>query len=90
VPAGAFRGYGLPQTLLAVEAAIDELAKGLGINPFEFRRRNIVKPGDPMLSPPGSGHTDVVYGSYGSINASTWSSARWRPRDRKSNSPPIG
>jgi CO/xanthine dehydrogenase Mo-binding subunit len=65
VPAGAFRGYGLPQTLFAVEAAIDELAKGLGIGPFEFRRRNIVKPGDPLLSPPGSGYTDVFYGSYG-------------------------
>jgi putative selenate reductase molybdopterin-binding subunit len=66
VPSGAFRGYGLPQTLFAVEAAIDELAKGLGISPFEIRRRNIVKPGDPMRSPPGSGHTiDVLYGSYG-------------------------
>jgi putative selenate reductase molybdopterin-binding subunit len=65
VPAGAFRGYGLPQTLFAVEAAIDELAKGLGISAFEIRRRNVVKPGDPMLSPPGSGHTDVFYGSYG-------------------------
>jgi CO/xanthine dehydrogenase Mo-binding subunit len=65
VPSGAFRGYGLPQTLFAVEAAIDELAKGLGINPYEIRRRNIVKPGDPMLSPPGPGHTDVFYGSYG-------------------------
>jgi putative selenate reductase molybdopterin-binding subunit len=65
VPSGAFRGYGLPQTLFAVEAAIDELAKRLGISPFEIRRRNIVKPGDPMLSPPGSGHTDILYGSYG-------------------------
>ena len=65
VPAGAFRGYGLPQTLFAVEAAIDELAKGLGINPFEMRRRNVVKPGDPMLSPPGTGYHDVLYGSYG-------------------------
>jgi putative selenate reductase molybdopterin-binding subunit len=65
VPAGAFRGYGLPQTLLAVEAAIDELAKQLGISPFEMRRRNIVKPGDPMLSPPGSDYHDVFYGSYG-------------------------
>ena len=52
VPAGAFRGYGLPQTLFAVEAAIDELASQLGINPFDMRRRNVVKPGDPMLSPP--------------------------------------
>jgi CO/xanthine dehydrogenase Mo-binding subunit/aerobic-type carbon monoxide dehydrogenase small subunit (CoxS/CutS family) len=65
VPSGAFRGYGLPQALLAVEAAIDELAKGLGISPFEIRRRNIIKPGDPMRSPPGSGYTDVLYGSYG-------------------------
>jgi CO/xanthine dehydrogenase Mo-binding subunit/aerobic-type carbon monoxide dehydrogenase small subunit (CoxS/CutS family) len=65
VPAGAFRGYGLPQTLIAVEAAIDELARQLGISPFEMRRRNIVKPGDPMLSPPGSEYHDVLYGSYG-------------------------
>jgi putative selenate reductase molybdopterin-binding subunit len=65
VPAGAFRGYGLPQTLIAVEAAIDELAKQLGISPFDMRRRNIVKPGDPMLSPPESEYHDVMYGSYG-------------------------
>ncbi|MBX9645872.1 MAG: molybdopterin-dependent oxidoreductase [Xanthobacteraceae bacterium] len=65
VPAGAFRGYGLPQTLLAVEAAIDELAKQLGISPFEMRRRNVVKPGDPMRSPPESEYHDVLYGSYG-------------------------
>jgi putative selenate reductase molybdopterin-binding subunit len=65
LPAGAFRGYGLPQSLFAVEAAIDELAKGLGISPFEMRRRNVIKPGDPMRSPPGTGYDDVLYGSYG-------------------------
>jgi putative selenate reductase molybdopterin-binding subunit len=65
VPAGAFRGYGLPQSVLAVESAIDELAKGLGISPYEFRRRNMIKKGDPMLSPPDTGHSDVLYGSYG-------------------------
>jgi putative selenate reductase molybdopterin-binding subunit len=65
VPAGAFRGYGLPQTQFAVEAAIDEVARGLGINPFEFRRRNAVKRGDPMVAPPGEEHDDVIYGSYG-------------------------
>jgi putative selenate reductase molybdopterin-binding subunit len=65
VPAGAFRGYGLPQTQFAVEAAIDEVARGLGINPFEFRRRNAVKRGDPMVAPPGAEHDDVFYGSYG-------------------------
>jgi len=65
VPAGAFRGYGLPQTLFAVEAAIDELAKQLGISPYDFRRRNVVKPGDPMRTPADTTHTDVHYGSYG-------------------------
>ena len=72
VPAGAFRGYGLPQTLFAVEAAIDELAKGLDLSPFEFRRRNIVKPGDPLLSPQGSSHNDVLYGSYGLDQCLDW------------------
>ena len=65
VPAGAFRGYGLPQTLIAIEAAIDELARQLGISPYEMRRRNIVREGDPMLSPPPSEFHDVLYGSYG-------------------------
>lgn len=64
VPAGAFRGYGLPQTLFAVESAIDEVARALGIAPLEFRRRNVIKPGDKMIgaeeSPP-----DVIIGSYG-------------------------
>jgi len=65
VPAGAFRGYGLPQTLFAVEAAIDELARQLGISFFDIRRRNVVKLGDPMVSPQGYGESDVLYGSYG-------------------------
>ena len=65
LPAGAFRGYGLPQTTFAVEAAIDELAEQLGISPYEFRRRNIIRPGDPILSPPGLQHADIMYGSYG-------------------------
>jgi hypothetical protein len=30
-----------------------------------MRRRNIVKPGDPMLAPPDNGYHDVEYGSYG-------------------------
>ncbi|GLR89593.1 molybdopterin-dependent oxidoreductase [Bradyrhizobium iriomotense] len=67
VPAGAFRGYGLPQTLVAVEAAIDELAKQLGISPYDIRRRNVVRPGDSMLSPPPSEYHDVAYGSYGLV-----------------------
>ncbi|MGM5027960.1 molybdopterin-dependent oxidoreductase [Tardiphaga sp. 862_B3_N4_1] len=65
VPAGAFRGYGLPQTLFAVEAAIDDLAAQLGISPYDFRRHNAIKPGDAMLSPAGTHYDDVTIGSYG-------------------------
>ncbi|WP_441230297.1 molybdopterin-dependent oxidoreductase [Tardiphaga sp. 215_C5_N2_1] len=65
VPAGAFRGYGLPQTLFAVEAAIDDLAAQLGISPYDFRRRNAIKPGDAMVSPAGTHYDDVTIGSYG-------------------------
>ena len=46
VPAGAFRGYGLPQTAFAVESAIDEVARAIGMDGFEFRRRNVVRRGD--------------------------------------------
>ncbi len=64
LPAGAFRGYGLSQTAFAVESAMDELARALSLDPFEFRRRNVVRPGDPMVSVdnvPG----DTEFGSYG-------------------------
>ncbi|AXK80297.1 aldehyde oxidase [Pseudolabrys taiwanensis] len=65
LPAGAFRGYGLPQSNFAVEQAMDEVARLLGLDPFEVRRRNVVKPGDPMLALSPHPHADVVYGSYG-------------------------
>jgi putative selenate reductase molybdopterin-binding subunit len=64
VPAGAFRGYGLPQTSFAVESAIDEVARALGIDALDFRRRNVIKRGEPMIGAHVS-PDDVIYGSYG-------------------------
>lgn len=63
-PSGAFRGYGLGQVIFAVESAIDELASKLGLDPYEFRRRNIVVPGDPLVAAHPEG-ADLMYGSYG-------------------------
>jgi putative selenate reductase molybdopterin-binding subunit len=65
VPAGAFRGYGLPQTNFAVESAMDELARQLDMDPIVFRERNVVRPGDPMISIGSDEGHDVQYGSYG-------------------------
>lgn len=64
MPSGAFRGYGLSQSNFAVESAMDELARQIGMDPIAFRRLNVVVPGDPMTSADDGPH-DVEYGSYG-------------------------
>lgn len=45
-PAGAFRGFGVPQAALATEALMDMLAEQLGLDALEFRHRNALRPGD--------------------------------------------
>lgn len=43
--AGAMRGYGMPQVTFAMECHIDDIAKSLGINPLELRRKNMMDVG---------------------------------------------
>ncbi|HEY3040142.1 MAG TPA: xanthine dehydrogenase family protein molybdopterin-binding subunit [Pyrinomonadaceae bacterium] len=45
-PHGAFRGFGAPQSIFALERQLDKVAKTLGLAPDEFRRRNFVKEGE--------------------------------------------
>jgi CO/xanthine dehydrogenase Mo-binding subunit len=47
-PAGAFRGFGVPQTTMSQEQLIDELALKAGIDPLEFRLLNALRPGDSL------------------------------------------
>jgi CO/xanthine dehydrogenase Mo-binding subunit/aerobic-type carbon monoxide dehydrogenase small subunit (CoxS/CutS family) len=66
LPSGAFRGYGLGQVVFAVESAMDELARRLGIDPIELRRRNVIVPGDPLVVTDPHEQTDLRWeGSYG-------------------------
>ncbi len=46
--AGAYRGYGATQGTFAVESAANELAAKLGMDPIEFRLKNMVRQGDVM------------------------------------------
>jgi CO/xanthine dehydrogenase Mo-binding subunit len=46
VPYGAFRGFGAPQTIFALERHMDEIASALSIDPLELRRRNFLHTGD--------------------------------------------
>jgi putative selenate reductase molybdopterin-binding subunit len=59
VPSGAFRGYGLGQVVLGLESAMDQLALELGLDPFELRRRNVIREGDALHE------ADLRWGSYG-------------------------
>jgi putative selenate reductase molybdopterin-binding subunit len=87
VPAGAFRGYGLPQTSFAVESAIDEVARALGIDGLEFRRRNVIKRGEPMIGAHVS-PDDVLYGSYGLDQCLDLVEAAMRRPDESGKLPP--
>ncbi|WP_121255041.1 molybdopterin-dependent oxidoreductase [Nocardioides ferulae] len=64
LPSGAFRGYGLGQVVFAIESALDELARDLGLSAYELRRRNVVVPGDEFVVN-GPAGTDLEFGSYG-------------------------
>jgi len=46
VPAGAFRGFGALQVTWAYESQMDMIAERLGIDPLEFRLKNLLKKGD--------------------------------------------
>jgi len=45
-PHGAFRGFGAPQSIFALERHMDKLARTVGLTPDEFRRRNFIKEGE--------------------------------------------
>ena len=44
-PHGAFRGFGAPQAIFAVERQMDQVAKAVNLTPEEFRRRNFIHTG---------------------------------------------
>ncbi len=48
VVSGAFRGFGVTQSCFATEMNINLLAEMVGIDPWEFRRRNAIQPGDVL------------------------------------------
>ncbi len=60
---GSYRGPGGPQAAFAIESLIDELAQRLGIDPIDFRLRNLAADGDTMVDGapwPGLGHRQVL------------------------------
>jgi selenium-dependent xanthine dehydrogenase len=48
VPSGAFRGFGVTQTMFASECNLTLLAEKVGIDPYEIRHLNALRPGDVL------------------------------------------
>ena len=57
VPCGHMRAPAKPQTIFAVESHMDMIARDMGIDPMEFRLRNVLHDGD--LSPTGASWRDI-------------------------------
>ena len=57
-PHGAFRGFGAPQSLFALERHMNKVARAVGLSPEEFRARNLLRQGDTTAT--GQLMTDSV------------------------------
>jgi putative selenate reductase molybdopterin-binding subunit len=64
VPGGGFRGYGASQSTFAIECAMDDLAKLLGLDPFVIRRKNMIR-SDEWIESVWRDPSDIGFGSYG-------------------------
>jgi len=63
-PAAAYRGAGQPEAVFATERAVDDLARELGLDPADVRRRNLIRRDEfPWDVGTGSAQVPVVYDS---------------------------
>lgn len=64
VPSGAFRGFGVTQTMFATECNINQLAEKVGLDPYEIRYLNALRPGDVLpngqIADEGTGIVDTL------------------------------
>jgi CO/xanthine dehydrogenase Mo-binding subunit len=49
-PTGAFRGFGAPQSLFAIERHLDVCARRMGMDPVALRRKNFLRMGDSLAT----------------------------------------
>jgi putative selenate reductase molybdopterin-binding subunit len=64
-PAGSFRGYGAPQGFFALESHLDEVARQLGMDALELRRKNWLKFSDkvPLVREFGASKEQIIQSS---------------------------
>jgi CO/xanthine dehydrogenase Mo-binding subunit len=76
IPGGFYRGPGAVQSNFGLESHMDVIAKQLGIDPIELRRRNVVEPGEML----GTGHHAPLMNPTGTLDAALEASEWYAPK----------
>src|SRR5213594_2179444 len=82
VPAGAYRGYGVPQVTWAGESQMDVIAERLGIDPLALRERNRLKRGEEYVAGDTPLDADMADGLGQAARAIGWGAPLTRNRGR--------
>jgi CO/xanthine dehydrogenase Mo-binding subunit len=72
VPAGAYRGYGVPQVTWASESQMDAIAARLALDPLEIRLRNLLKRGEEYVTGDTPMDGDLAEGLQAAAQAIGW------------------
>ncbi|MFG1704277.1 xanthine dehydrogenase family protein molybdopterin-binding subunit [Nonomuraea sp. M3C6] len=93
-PTTSYRGAGRPEATYALERTVDRLARRLGLDPAELRRRNFIRPGQyPYLTPTGRTYDS---GDYAAALEKALAAVGYREiraeqaRRRAEGGPPLG
>ncbi len=76
VPAGSMRSIGGPQTIWPLECHMDSIAQRLGIDPLEFRLKNLLKKGEELRSGARPIDADLAMGTKRAAAEIGWGSVR--------------
>jgi CO/xanthine dehydrogenase Mo-binding subunit len=83
VPAGAFRGFGALQVTWAYESQMDMIAERLGIDPLDFRLKNLLKKGDLYTAGDTPVDCDLKEGLLKVADAIKWRQKSTKPNRAK-------
>jgi len=83
VPAGAFRGFGALQVTWAYESQMDMIAERLGIDPLDFRIKNLLKKGDLYTAGDTPVDCDLKEGLLKVADAIKWREKSTKPNRAK-------
>jgi CO/xanthine dehydrogenase Mo-binding subunit len=82
VPAGAYRGYGVPQVTWACESQMDVIAERLAIDPLALRLKNLLKRGEEYVAGDTPMDGDMAEGLEQAARAIDWAAPIARGRGR--------